>query len=155
MKEAALTEQSRTQTAVDVKPRSGRDDQDHGGQSPPDPAGILGSAGDSPVLLFPVVGGARLGGLAEWPLTAKKLAEYAGSFPGIDVMAECRAARQWCLDNPANRKTYSGLPAFLCRWLTKAQNASTTGKSVAGSAPPRGQKSGGDRIREMAARGEI
>lgn len=70
------------------------------------------------VMVFPCVGR----GPTEWPLTEAKLAEYRESFPGIDVLSECRKARQWCIDNPANRKTFGGLPAFLTRWFSKSQN---------------------------------
>ena len=42
-------------------------------------------------------------------------------------MAELRAARQWCIDNDERRKTPRGMPAFLSRWLAKAQNAGKGG----------------------------
>lgn len=74
--------------------------------------------GAIPVMQFPVVGG----GPTEWNLTESKLAQYRESFPGIDVLAECKAARQWCLDNPKKRKTATGMPAFLGRWLSHEQN---------------------------------
>ncbi len=50
--------------------------------------------------------------------------EYAETYPGIDAAAECRKARQWCIDNPAKRKTAKGMTAFLNRWMQKAQNDS-------------------------------
>jgi hypothetical protein len=105
---------------TDVKPRSGRR-EDRGGASP-GPGSSLDPAGDPVVLRFPVVGGKRRGGPAEWPLTAAKVAEYAEAFPGVDVSQECRAALQWCRDNPKKRKTPEGMPAFLARWLAKEQN---------------------------------
>lgn len=80
--------------------------------------GELQATSPPPVLTFPVVGGKH-----EWHLTQAKLDEYAESFPAVDVLRECKAARQWCIDKPRNRKTYSGMPAFLSRWLTKAQNS--------------------------------
>lgn len=70
---------------------------------------------------FPVVGKSAF---CSWWLCATKLAEYRESFPGVDVAAELKLARQWCIDNPPRRKTESGMPAFLNRWLTKAQNTS-------------------------------
>ena len=86
---------------------------------------------DSPpnyvVLIFPCVGS----GAKEWFLTEAKLAQYRDSFPGVDVLRECRTARQWCLDNPTRRKTFNGMAGFLSRWLTKAQNAQgTSGESI-------------------------
>ena len=71
------------------------------------------------ILSFPVVGDKKV---KEWHLTAAKLAEYRESFPGIDPLAECRKARQWCIDHPSKRKTFGGMPAFLSRWLIKAQD---------------------------------
>jgi uncharacterized protein YdaU (DUF1376 family) len=70
------------------------------------------------VMTFPVVGKDP----GDWQLTAAKVAEWREAFPGIDVIAECRKARQWCLDNPGRRKTRRGITAFLGRWLSKAQD---------------------------------
>jgi uncharacterized protein YdaU (DUF1376 family) len=70
------------------------------------------------VMTFPVVGKDP----GEWHLTAAKVAEWREAFPGIDVTAECRKARQWCLDNPRRCKTRRGITAFLGRWLSKAQD---------------------------------
>jgi len=72
------------------------------------------------VMRFPCV--ARKGQSDEWPLTEAKLREYQDTYRGVDVEGECRRARQWCIDNAANRKTYGGMPAFLSRWLSKAQD---------------------------------
>jgi hypothetical protein len=80
----------------------------------------------SPLPFFPCNGE----GSKEWYLSPAKLAEYVESFPGVDVLADCRRALQWCRDNPEKRKTPKGMPAFLSRWLTKTQNA------VGGTASP-------------------
>jgi hypothetical protein len=77
-------------------------------------------------LIFPVVGGSR----RDWTLTAAKLAEYQASYPGVDVLAECRAALQWCRDNARKRKTARGMPAFLARWLAKEQNRAAAGPAA-------------------------
>jgi len=76
-------------------------------------------------MTFPVVGREP----TEWTLREAKLVEYEQSFPGVIVLAECRAARQWCIDNPTRRKTLAGMPAFLTRWLSKAQNSGKAGAS--------------------------
>ncbi len=55
-------------------------------------------------------------------VTEAKVFEYQESYPAIDAPAQVRAARQWCIDNPAKRKTLGGMPAFLNRWLAKDQN---------------------------------
>ena len=70
------------------------------------------------VLSFDVVGtGAKL-----WGLNQSKIDQYRESFPGVNVLAECRRARQWLIDNPRKRKTPAGMPSFLHHWLSKAQN---------------------------------
>ncbi len=56
-------------------------------------------------------------------VTEAKVFEYQESYPAIDAPAQVRAARQWCIDNPAKRKTLGGMPAFLNRWLAKEQNS--------------------------------
>lgn len=86
------------------------------------------------VLTFPTVGKTH-----EWGLTEAKVAEYQEAFPGIDVLAECRKARQWCIDNPARRKTARGMGKFLFGWIERTQN--------------RGGSSGQARGREADRRG--
>jgi hypothetical protein len=81
--------------------------------APPDSGPPPNPPPEPPVMEFPVNGtGPRL-----WPLSASKANEYRESFPGIDVEAELRKARQWALDNPTKRKTARGMAAFLGRWL--------------------------------------
>jgi hypothetical protein len=84
-----------------------------------------------PVLQFPVVGK----GPTEWTLTESMLTEYREAYPGIDALQEARNARQWCIANARKRKTHAGMPAFLTRWLAKAQNSAQGGAS-----PPRNGK---------------
>lgn len=79
------------------------------------------------ILSFPTVGAVRM-----FYLTDSKLREYQESYQDLDVLAECRAARQWCIDNPSKRKTASGMPRFLAAWLVKAQNSGRAGKSTQG-----------------------
>ena len=82
-------------------------------------AGSKPSATADPVVLtFPTVGT----GAKEWGLHQSKLAEYVGSYPGIDVLAECRKALQWLRDNPKKRKTATGMPRFLGSWLGRCQD---------------------------------
>jgi hypothetical protein len=109
-------------------------------------------ASSQPVLLFPCVGsGAKI-----WELTQAKVAEYRESFPGIDVMAQCRAARQWCQDNPSRRKTFNGMAGFLSRWLTKAQNAQgTSGESIVSNGAAQRAERAKAAHRESAARDVI
>lgn len=67
---------------------------------------------------FPCVGS----GPKRFVLSRAKLDEYAESYPGVDVEAELRKARQWCRDNPKRRKTANGMLRFLAQWLSKSQN---------------------------------
>jgi hypothetical protein len=71
------------------------------------------------LLVLPCVGR----GPQEFRLTRGKIAEYQESFPGLDVLAECRKALQWIRDNPLKRKTHRGMPAFVCRWLSTANDS--------------------------------
>lgn len=64
---------------------------------------------------------ARRGGPSIWTLPPTKIAEYRESFPEVDLLRELRKARQWCRDHEVQRKTGRGMPAFLGRWLSKAQ----------------------------------
>ncbi|MFH2114133.1 MAG: hypothetical protein ABIJ86_06480 [Spirochaetota bacterium] len=82
------------------------------------------------ILTFPIVGR----GSKEWHLIESKLREYKESYPGIDVMAECRKALQWCRDIPAKRKTAQGMPKFLNGWLGRSQNNGARGGRNAGTA---------------------
>lgn len=84
--------------------------------------------GGASVLEFPVSGK----GGPVWKLTEAKLLEYQEAFPHLDVMGQLRIARQWCIDNPAKRKTRGGMPAFLTRWLGRAQDS---GKASSPPAP--------------------
>jgi hypothetical protein len=100
-------------------------------------ADICSEAGRAPpsepsALTFPVVGKQPS---KEWQLTESKLGEYRESFPGVDVLAQARAARQWCIDNRAKRKTPIGMPGFLTRWFTKAQNDAGRNRAVQAHAP--------------------
>ena len=74
----------------------------------------------SPVVMtFPTVGQHS----KTWQLTQAKLDEYREAYPGVDVESECRKALQWCRDNTQKRKTPTGMPRFLGKWLGKAQDA--------------------------------
>lgn len=82
-----------------------------------EPAKPASSPSVSPtVLTFPCIG------KREWKLTERKLEEYRETFVGIDVLAECRKALQWCRDNSTRRKTVKGMSRFLGSWLGRAQD---------------------------------
>lgn len=99
-------------------PDSGGDKPE--GTKPRQPELAADDPSDITVLTFPVSG--KPAGEKTWNLRASKLQEFAESFPGVDCLAECRKARQWCIDNASKRKTAGGMPAFLGRWLGKEQD---------------------------------
>ena len=48
--------------------------------------------------------------------------EWSRAYPKVDVLAEVRKARAWCLSNPKNRKTKGGASRFLNSWLSRAND---------------------------------
>ena len=79
-------------------------------------------------MAFPV----RDRAVKEWALRADKLGEYQETYPEMDVLAECRKALQWILDNPRRRKTPGGMTRFLGSWLAKANDS---GRAASRSVP--------------------
>ena len=47
---------------------------------------------------------------------------YSELYPAVDVLQELRQMLGWLDSNPNNRKTQSGIKAFITRWLSKVQN---------------------------------
>lgn len=80
-------------------------------------------APDPVVMDFPVTGDKSA---PTWSLSESKVAEWRESYPGLDVMAELRKARQWLLDNPTKRKTKNGITRFLGSWLARTQDRGPT-----------------------------
>ena len=72
---------------------------------------------ENPVLEFPCVGQQKIWGLAE-----SQISGWSELYPSLDVLAECRKALAWVQAN--ERKTASGMPKFLVRWLNKASDGS-------------------------------
>jgi hypothetical protein len=68
-----------------------------------------------------------------WPLYQAKIDEWQATYPGVNVVDELRKARQWLIDNPAQRKTYTGMPRFLNRWLAKEQDRGGSGNGKSGT----------------------
>jgi len=90
------------------------------------------SGSEPAILVFPCVGR----GSKEFRLTQAKIDEYAETYPAVNVLTECRAALQWCRDNPKRRKTAKGVPAFLGKWMARQQNQGGNGRA-AGAADSR------------------
>lgn len=74
--------------------------------------------GGEPMPVFPCDRG-------DWTPTGEMLAEWQATFPGLDVMAQLRRARQWCVDNVDRRKTQRGMRRFIGSWLSNAKEAAS------------------------------
>lgn len=57
----------------------------------------------------------------EYAVSASEVAEFRKAYPRVDVEAELRKARVWCMSNPANRKTRRGVTRFMNNWLSRAE----------------------------------
>ena len=82
------------------------------------------AASEPPVMVFQTVGESH-----EWSLTTGHVTNLVEAFPALDVLAECRQARQWCESNPRNRKTPRGMSKFLFGWMSRAQNSGKGAKA--------------------------
>lgn len=71
----------------------------------------------APVITLPLNTG------EEFPVHETQCAEWGQLFPAVDVPQELRAMRAWCLANPRNRKTRTGVMRFATSWLNRAQNS--------------------------------
>jgi len=76
---------------------------------------------------------------SEYPITQTMVDEWAGLYPGVDVMQELRNMRGWLNANTTRRKTKAGILRFVTGWLAREQNKS---KGVTGNGP---QNPGGNR----------
>ena len=83
------------------------------------------------VMEFPTTGKVK-----KWGLTQAKIDEWQATFDTLDVLAECRKARQWILDNPAKRKTARGMVPFLGRWLSRSVDSGRGGASKPATGTP-------------------
>lgn len=86
---------------------------------------ILQSA-DPPIICLP------LANKSEYPITQATVDELAELYPGVDVPAQLREMRGWCIGNPTKRKTRSGIMRFVTSWLAKEQNKPRSAPQSAG-----------------------
>jgi len=73
-------------------------------------------------IVFPVNGDKEN---REWPLTVEIVDLLQSSFPGLDIIAECRKALGWVSTNTP--KTAKGMPKFLNGWMSRAVNNNRSG----------------------------
>jgi hypothetical protein len=97
--------------------------------SPPAPA-------EPPVLMMPLVGDAEFG------ITQTAIDGWVAAYPGVEVIRQLAAMRQWCIANPRKRKTTRGVLAFCNSWLMKEQDKAGSRLPVNGGAPQKGARHG-------------
>ena len=73
----------------------------------------------------------------EYSVTQSDIPEYASLYPAVDIEAELRAMRGWCLSNEKKRKTRYGIKRFINGWLARVQDkGGTPNNSPAGKPYP-------------------
>lgn len=85
------------------------EDEDGNGPEPALPAPV-------PAVTLPLVD------KSEFPITEAMVAEFRELYPAVDVMAQLREMRGWCIGNPTKRKTKAGILRFVTSWLAKEQD---------------------------------
>ena len=85
-------------------------------ESNPKEGGGEPQAASPPVVSIPLNDG------TEYPVSQEQCQEWAGVYPAVDVIQQLREMREWCLNNPAKRKTAKGVRSFITRWLAKEQD---------------------------------
>jgi len=78
----------------------------------------LNEISSKPVMEFPCVGDQK-----QWQLVEEKITEWQNTYQAIDVLDECKKARQWIIDSPSRKKTARGMTKFLNGWLCRATNS--------------------------------
>jgi len=102
--------------------------------SPSPSPSLEGGVGETDVAI-PLIDG------SDFAVPLAAVAEWEQAYPGVDVMAELRKARAWCVANPKQRKTRVGASKFLNGWLSRAADR----PSAAKPAPSKAQLPGGGR----------
>ena len=77
-----------------------------------------------------------------WRVPQSLVNELAVAFPSVDVVAEGRKARTWCVANPAKRKTAKGMAKFLFNWITRAVNSGNAAILAGARGSPKAQSTG-------------
>lgn len=63
-----------------------------------------------------------VGNNGEHGITQAMVDEWKVAYPAVDILAELRKIRTWCLANPANCKTKRGVARFVNGWLSREQD---------------------------------
>lgn len=99
------------------------------------------------------------GAEATWLFTEEFLLQLEESFPGIDVLAECKKARGYVVANIEKRKTHTGMRKFLWSWLNREANNPRGGGNgqrsfIEGGTRPRKGGGGNRSATNAVARGQ-
>ena len=58
----------------------------------------------------------------EWRPAVEQYKEFKRLYPNVDIDAEFRNMRAWCIANPSKRKTAKGVTRFINSWLARTQD---------------------------------
>ena len=56
------------------------------------------------------------------PIFEEDIKHYKELYPAVDILQELKKMLGWLESNPSNRKTKTGIKAFITRWLSKVQD---------------------------------
>lgn len=98
-----------------------------------------------PAVLLPLNDG------SVFSVTAEQVREFSDLYPAVDVLQSLRSMRGWCVSNPTNRKTRSGILRFVNRWLSKEQD---NARKVQPHATPTHRESAAERVARKNAEAE-
>lgn len=85
-------------------------------------AGSTTAARPAPTSVEPAALTMPLVGDAEFGIMQATIDGWVTAYPGVDVIRQLAAMRQWCLANPRKRKTRRGVLSFCNAWLMKEQD---------------------------------
>ena len=107
--------------SVDTQNRLGKDSigkdsigKDRLGDVCSEPQGVTEQEADT--VLIPLNDGSG------WRPSVSDYDEWCRVYPNVDIQREFERMRQWCLSNPAKRKTKRGIRRFVTNWLDGEQN---------------------------------
>lgn len=106
----------RTEKNREEKKEERKTDASHLAQSDASASSTPEANPSPPAALIPLVDGSA------FPVPQALVAEFESAYPAVDIPGELARIRAWCITNPKNRKTKSGIRRFLNSWLSKAQN---------------------------------
>lgn len=101
----------------------------------PAPQQVAPEPAPQPVVMMPLVGEAEFG------ILQSHIDGWVEAYPGVDVIRQLAAMRQWSLANPRKRKTTRGVLGFCNSWLMKEQDkAGARLPPAPRGSPQKGQK---------------